>query len=60
MDGRALSEALIGGQASAANTKTIVASRDFERGRWRQYLKISQVDSTVYLDEGNRCIARSK
>ena len=54
MDGRVLSEAMIGGKASPAKTKTIVASRDFERIRWRQYLKISEVDSTLYFDEGDR------
>ena len=53
MDGRVLSEAMVGGKTSAAETKTIVASRVFERGRWGQYLKISQVESTLYLDEGN-------
>ena len=54
MDGRVLSEAMVGGKASAPETKTIVASRDFERGPWRQYLQTSQVESTVYFDEGNR------
>ena len=53
MDGRVLSEAMIGGKASASETRTIVASRDFDRGSWRQYLKISKVESTLYFDEGN-------
>ena len=53
MDGRVLSEAIVGGKANAPETKTIVASRDFERGSWRQYLKISRVESTIYFDEGN-------
>ncbi len=54
MDGRVLSEAMIGGKARTSETKTIVATRVLERGRWRQYLKISIVGSTVYFDEGNR------
>ena len=53
MDGRVLSEAMVGGKAGAPETKTIVASRNFERGPWRQYLQTSQVDSTLYFDEGN-------
>lgn len=57
MDGRVLSEAMIGGKASATETKTIVASRVFERGEWRQQLKISRVESTRYVDEGNGFIA---
>jgi arylsulfatase A-like enzyme len=54
MDGRVLSEALIDGHADTPKINTIVASRDLERGRWRQYLKISEVESTLYIDEGNR------
>jgi arylsulfatase A-like enzyme len=53
MDGRVLGEAMIDGRASTAKTKTMVATRDLEQGRWRQYLRISQVGTTVYLDEGN-------
>jgi arylsulfatase A-like enzyme len=53
MDGRVLSEALSDGRASAAETKTLAASRNFERGSWKQYLKVSRVGSTLYLDEGN-------
>ena len=53
MDGRVLSEAMVGGKASASEANTIVASRDFDRGSWQQYLKISKVESTVYVDEGN-------
>ena len=53
MDGRILREAMAEGMAEKSRTKTIVASRDFEHTTWRQYLKISQVNSTVYFDEGN-------
>ncbi len=53
IDGRVLTEAMIGGNASQPATKTIVASRRFDRGPWRQYLKFSRVESTVYFDEGN-------
>ena len=53
MDGRVLSEAMFGGRVGATATNTITASRDFARGGWRQYLKFSRVESTLYLDEGN-------
>jgi arylsulfatase A-like enzyme len=53
MDGRVLSEALADGRASEAETKMLTASRSFEHGSWQQYLKVSRVGSTLYLDEGN-------
>jgi arylsulfatase A-like enzyme len=54
MDGRVLSEAInIAARAPEPNTETIEATRSFPSGRWRQWLKISRVGSTVYLDEGN-------
>lgn len=55
MDGRVLLEALI----SQAETppkpeqKTVEASRDLGFLQWRQYLKLTQVGSSVYYDEGN-------
>jgi arylsulfatase A-like enzyme len=55
MDGRILSEAMVG-VASAkpkAETETMEATNDFPIGKWRQYLRVSRVGSTIYLDEGN-------
>jgi arylsulfatase A-like enzyme len=61
MDGRALTEAMvdIGRDPTApkAETKTIEATKDFRSGTWRQTLKISQIGSTIYLDEGNGSFA---
>jgi arylsulfatase A-like enzyme len=54
MDGRILSEAMTVAMASReAETKTIVATRHFPSGTWRQSLQISRLGSTIYLDEGN-------
>jgi len=57
MDGRILSEAIVGGDnapvALKAETKTLEAKRDFAVESWRQSLQISRVGSTIYLDEGN-------
>lgn len=36
-----------------ASTKTIQASRKFPSGAWQQYLRLSLVGETVYIDEGN-------
>ena len=60
MDGRVLREAMIGGKASEPETRTIAAQRVSEHCRWRQYLKISQVDSTLYFDEGNQQMIDNK
>ena len=61
MDGRILTEAMvdIGRDPTApkAATKTIEATKDFRSGTWRQTLKISQIGSTIYLDEGNGSFA---
>jgi len=61
MDGRILTEAMvdIGRDATApkGGTKTIEATKDFRSGTWRQRLKISQIGSTIYLDEGNGSFA---
>jgi arylsulfatase A-like enzyme len=61
MDGRVLSEAMVnvnqlpaGGQTE---TRTIEAKKDFTAGTWRQSLRISRIDSTIYLDEGNGAFA---
>ena len=57
MDGRVLSEAMVGGDhapvGSKTETKTIETKKDFAAGSWRQSLRISRVGSTIYLDEGN-------
>jgi arylsulfatase A-like enzyme len=55
MDGRVLTEALAkpGGEAPNAGTDTVEATNELRSGKWRQYLKISHVGSTFYLDEGN-------
>jgi hypothetical protein len=61
MDGRILSEAMVGGDNAPvglkAETKIIEAKRDFAAGSWRQSLRISRVGSTIYLDEGNGAFA---
>lgn len=54
LDGRVLSEALIGGTVPThVETKTIEATRDIGIFRWKQYLKYSQVDHAIYFDEAN-------
>jgi len=54
MDGRILSEAMAvvipSGQPEA---KRIEATKHFRSATWRQWLQISRVGSTIYLDEGN-------
>jgi arylsulfatase A-like enzyme len=61
MDGRVLSEAMVGGDqvpaAGKAETKTIEAKKDLPAGSWRQSLRISRVGTTIYLDEGNGSFA---
>jgi len=53
-DGRVLVEGM---NESAANvealTKTMQATRKFPSGEWQQYLHVSLVGETVYIDEGN-------
>ena len=34
-------------------SKTMPASRQFPSGEWQQYLRVSLVGETVYIDEGN-------
>lgn len=55
MDGRVLHEALVRSKAPPPkiNVKKIEATRDVGLFRWTQYLQISDVNNTVYLDEGN-------
>lgn len=62
MDGRVLTEALVNGSGApaTADSKTIEAGRQFRGGEWRQYLRTSQVGTTVYLDEGNGSFTAAK
>jgi len=54
-DGRILSEALVHPSAIPDKVKeeSLEARRDLGEYSWRQYLKISHMGSTTYLDEGN-------
>jgi arylsulfatase A-like enzyme len=54
MDGRVLREALAGENFTPkVKTERIEASHTNGFLRWTQYLKYSEVDGTVYFDEGN-------
>jgi len=54
MDGRVLAEALVnGGNKPQVKNFTLMAKRDFDKIRWRQYIDASQVGTTVYFNEGN-------
>ncbi len=53
-DGRVLAEAMEEkAERVDALTKTIQASRKFPTGEWQQYLRVSLVGETLYIDEGN-------
>jgi arylsulfatase A-like enzyme len=53
-DGRVLVEGIDERAAKIdALTKTIQATRKFPSGEWQQYLHVSLVGETVYIDEGN-------
>jgi predicted AlkP superfamily pyrophosphatase or phosphodiesterase len=54
-DGRILNEALVSPEAPTpeAGTERLSAARTIDGRVRRQYLQVSQVGSTVYLDEGN-------
>jgi arylsulfatase A-like enzyme len=60
MDGRVLSEALTvsAPKVNEPTTQTIETSRALGNSAWRQYLKISSVNDTVYFDEGNGASAK--
>jgi hypothetical protein len=62
MDGRVLSEALTieAPKMSMPTTRRIEASRKVGESVWRQYLQISQVNDTIYFDEGNGGVAENK
>ena len=55
LDGRVLSEALVGGKEHLPGVKTVTleARRVFGDHHWRQYLKTSRLGATIYFDEGN-------
>lgn len=54
MDGRALAEALAGGPDTVSwSTHVITAERETEGHAYRQYVRVSRVGGTTYLDEGN-------
>jgi arylsulfatase A-like enzyme len=55
LDGRVVAEAMpeAAKEQPVAATKTLEASRKFEGGEWRQYLRTSIVGGSVYFDEGN-------
>jgi arylsulfatase A-like enzyme len=54
MDGRILSEAMtVVIPSGQPETKRIEAAKHFRSGTWRQWLQITRVGSTIYLDEGN-------
>ena len=54
MDGRIIAEALVNGPDSVeSTTDTHLAGREILNGVYRQGITLSQVGSTVYLDEGS-------
>jgi hypothetical protein len=55
LDGRILSEAMVGSNIARAKfeSQTIHATRQLAAGTWHQFIQISRVGSTTYLDEGN-------
>jgi arylsulfatase A-like enzyme len=50
MDGRVLTGDVT---TSKAETETMEATNQFPTGKWHQYLRLSRVGATVYLDDGN-------
>jgi arylsulfatase A-like enzyme len=54
-DGRILSEAMVNIDSATPKpeTETIEAKRKFESGIWRQSLRVSRIESTIYFGEGN-------
>ncbi|MBI5387519.1 MAG: alkaline phosphatase family protein [Verrucomicrobia bacterium] len=55
MDGRVLTEALaaVGTPEAQPETTVINATRDLGWLRWKQYLKLTRLGATTYIDEGN-------
>ena len=59
-DGRVLLEGMDERAAKIeALTKTLQATRKFPSGEWQQYLRVSLVGETVYIDEGNGAFSPS-
>ena len=55
LDGRVLTESLAvpGPQLAKPKTQVLKAERRRTDGTWRQYLQITSMGETIYLDEGN-------
>ena len=55
MDGRVLTEALIGSQSKIKSFQAnrLEATHEHERFAWHQYLNVTELDGVVYFDEGN-------
>ena len=53
MYGRVLREALADGDSVSWQTDTHRAGRHVNGGTYRQYITVSRVGSTTYVDEGN-------
>ena len=55
LDGRVVTEAMRDREPPAgdAETTTREATRTLAAGKWHQYLRITRVGSSVYIDEGN-------
>jgi arylsulfatase A-like enzyme len=53
MDGRVLFEAMPGQSLKSPVSQQVLRAENPDTG-WKQYLKISRVGKTEYLDEGNR------
>jgi arylsulfatase A-like enzyme len=61
LDGRVLVEAMEEkAERTEALSKTMRATRKFPSGEWQQYLKVSLVGETIYIDEGNGAFAPSE
>ena len=56
MHGRVLGEALTEGESVTWQTQTHRAERPVNGGTYRQYITVSRVESTTYVDEGNGVI----
>jgi arylsulfatase A-like enzyme len=55
LDGRVLSEALVGGQGPSIKAEGVrkTAQVKLEDGTWQQYLAYTELDGVRYLEEGN-------
>jgi hypothetical protein len=48
-----LVEAMRNRQTLKSETETIKTGKTIGKGKWEQYLTISRVGETIYLDQGN-------